>query len=216
MPGDGVPRAFFRSTSPVKLDSIAPMRRRIVIIIACACAGWGCLWSWTAGAESRWFAAVGEPHERYAVRILEEGDYFDTLLDAIDSARHDIVLSYFLFKTNGYPSNRPDRIVASLGEAVKRCVPVAVVLERGRHSDSGVDRSNRATAERLRRVGVTIRYDGRRRTNHSKIAVIDGRYVFIGSHNLTNSALKYNHELSVLIDSPVLADDMLVYIDSLK
>jgi len=192
------------------------MHRRIVTIVACACTGWVCLWSWPTCAESRWFSGGDETRERHAVILLEEGDYFDTLLDAIGSARQDIVMSYFLFKTNGYPSNRPDRIVASLGTAVGRGVDVTVILERSVNGDSGVDRSNRSTAARLSRAGAKIRYDGRRRTNHSKVVVIDGRYVFVGSHNLTNSALKYNHELSVLIDSPLLAGEVLAYIGSLN
>jgi phosphatidylserine/phosphatidylglycerophosphate/cardiolipin synthase-like enzyme len=58
-------------------------------------------------------------------------------------------------------------------------------------------------------------FDSPGTTTHTKVAVIDGRYIFLGSHNLTNSALKYNHELSVFIDSPELAGKTLRYIDSL-
>jgi len=45
--------------------------------------------------------------------------------------------------------------------------------------------------------------------------VIDRRYIYIGSHNLTQSALKYNKELSVLIDSPELAGEMTAYLNGL-
>jgi len=50
---------------------------------------------------------------------------------------------------------------------------------------------------------------------HTKLAVIDGRYTFIGSHNLTQSALKHNNELSVLVDSPAVAESTLNYIKGL-
>ena len=45
--------------------------------------------------------------------------------------------------------------------------------------------------------------------------VIDGRYVYIGSHNFTQSALKYNHELSVMIDSPELSAEVTSYLNNL-
>ena len=46
-----------------------------------------------------------------------------------------------------------------------------------------------------------------------KTAVIDSRYVYIGSHNLTQSALQRNNELSVLIDSPEIAAEVKAYLD---
>ena len=57
--------------------------------------------------------------------------------------------------------------------------------------------------------------DGPDRTTHAKMVIIDRRYLFIGSHNLTQSALKYNHEVSVRIDSPLLAEEALRYMKSL-
>jgi phosphatidylserine/phosphatidylglycerophosphate/cardiolipin synthase-like enzyme len=50
---------------------------------------------------------------------------------------------------------------------------------------------------------------------HTKLVVIDRRYLLIGSHNLTQSALKFNHEASVRIDSAPLAEEALVYMNSL-
>ncbi len=150
------------------------------------------------------------------VRLLEDGDYFPALMKAIDGAEREIVMSFFLFKTNGYRANYPDRLAAALARAAGRGVRVRIILERGRGAkDSLVDTSNRETAERLSREGIDVRFDSPRVTTHTKVAVIDGRHLFLGSHNLTNSALKYNHELSVYIDSPLLAGKILRYIDSL-
>jgi phosphatidylserine/phosphatidylglycerophosphate/cardiolipin synthase-like enzyme len=42
-------------------------------------------------------------------------------------------------------------------------------------------------------------------TTHSKVFVIDDRYCFVGSHNLTHAALAMNQELSLYVDSPALA-----------
>lgn len=83
---------------------------------------------------------------------------------------------------------------------------MGLVLEQHKKPDSGVSRDNRNVSERLKKAGVQIHFDSPKRTTHAKLAVIDGRYMFIGSNNLTQSELKHNNELSVLIDSPAVAD----------
>jgi len=150
------------------------------------------------------------------IRLLEDGEYFPAFMQAIDGAKSEIVLSFFLFKTNGYSTSYPDRLAAALVRAAERGVRVRIILERGNGAKrSEVDTSNRETAARLKKRGIDVRFDSPEITTHTKVAVIDGRYIFLGSHNLTSSALKYNHELSVVIDSPPLAGETLDYIDSL-
>ena len=151
------------------------------------------------------------------VRLLEDRDYFPVLMRALDGAKDEIVMSFFLFKTNGYRTSYTDRLLAGLVRAARRGVRVRITLERGKATKaSPIDTSNRDTAARLRKEGVDVGFDSPRVTTHTKVAVIDGRYVLLGSHNLTNSALKYNHELSVFIDSPSLAEETLRYIESLR
>jgi phosphatidylserine/phosphatidylglycerophosphate/cardiolipin synthase-like enzyme len=91
-----------------------------------------------------------------------------------------------------------------------------VVLER----DSGTknDRlgeENRHTAAYLSREGVKVFFDSPSIVTHAKVAVIDGRYVYLGSHNLTQSALRHNNELSVRIDSPEMAAEVTSYLERL-
>ncbi|OPY06933.1 MAG: putative cardiolipin synthase YbhO [Syntrophaceae bacterium PtaB.Bin095] len=150
-----------------------------------------------------------------AVTLLKNRDYFSALCEKIRDARRQIVLAFFLFRTNGRPNSYPEILLAELGRAARRGVPVTVVLEQDDRSGSTVNRDNRDVAERLKQAGVEIHFDAPKRTTHAKIAVIDRRYCFIGSHNLTASALRYNNELSVLIDSPALADSVLDYIRGL-
>ena len=151
------------------------------------------------------------------VRLLEDREYFPAFMKAIHGAKDEIVMSFFLFKTNGYRTSYTDRLLAGLVRASRRGVRVRIVLERGKATKaSPIDKSNRDTAARLRKEGVDVGFDSPRVTTHTKVAVIDGRYVLLGSHNLTNSALKYNHELSVFIDSPSLAEETLRYIESLR
>jgi phosphatidylserine/phosphatidylglycerophosphate/cardiolipin synthase-like enzyme len=148
------------------------------------------------------------------VQLLKDGDYFPALLGAIDGARGKIVLSAFFFKTNGFAENRPDAVLEHLREAARRGVSVEAIFERGQAGDS-VSKDNADTAKRLKQSGIRACFDAPDRTTHAKLVVIDGRILFIGSHNLTQSALKYNREVSVRIDSPALAEEALRYLRSL-
>jgi phosphatidylserine/phosphatidylglycerophosphate/cardiolipin synthase-like enzyme len=124
-------------------------------------------------------------------------------------------MAFFLFKTNGHPKSYPEVILQELGNAARRGVRVVLVLEQDAKPDSTINRDNRSSSEQLKKAGVEIYFDSPKRTTHTKLAVIDGRYTFVGSHNLTQSALKHNNELSVLIDSPAVAEKTLNYIKDL-
>ena len=160
---------------------------------------------------------TGKDHSTDAcsVMMLHDRDYFSSLIRAVDGAQREIVMSFFYFKTNGYKDNYPDIVLDHLIRASKRGVSVRILLERGKDASSKVDRHNRETAARLRGTGIIVAFDSPRITNHTKVIVIDGRSVLLGSHNLTASALKYNNELSVLIESPAVAREIIRYIDSL-
>ncbi len=148
-------------------------------------------------------------------RLLADGEYFKAIKEALEGAQNEIVMSYFLFKTNGYKGSYPDMILGRLIAAAKRGVRVTVILERDSNRNSMTNKNNRETAARLRRGGIEVLFDSPKTKTHTKVAVIDRRYVFLGSHNLTSSALKYNHELSFVIDSPQMAKETLDYINEL-
>jgi phosphatidylserine/phosphatidylglycerophosphate/cardiolipin synthase-like enzyme len=148
-------------------------------------------------------------------QLLRNEEFPETLLERIDRAKSSIVMAYFLFKTTEKRGNLPTRVVESLLAARQRGVAVTVLLEQSDEERDSLNRDNRQTARRLRRGGVTVLFDDPRRTTHVKGTVIDERYVFIGSHNLTHSALSRNNELSVLIDSPELARESLAYLKGL-
>jgi len=148
-------------------------------------------------------------------RLLTDGEYFEVMKEALEGAKEEIVMSFFLFKTNGYRGSYPDMILSRLISAAKRGVRVKIILERDANRSSMINRSNRETAERLRRGGIEVFFDSPKTTTHTKVAVIDRRYVFLGSHNLTSSALKYNNELSFVIDSPQMAREALDYVNEL-
>ena len=149
------------------------------------------------------------------VTLLRNQEYGETLLRGIRDARESVLFSFYLFKTSDTRGNMPRKIADELIAARRRGVEVTVYLEKNRRKKDLLDNDNRRTAALLHRGGVTVRFDSPTITTHTKAVVIDRRFVYLGSHNLTQGALLRNNELSVLVDSPELAATVKSYLDRL-
>lgn len=148
------------------------------------------------------------------IQLLADGRYYPTLVDFIRKAEHSIDMAMFLFKTTTSPGNKPAMLIKELIAARKRGVHVRVVLEHSGRDDS-LNKENGRVAEKLRKGNIRVFFDTPSTTTHTKVVVIDRRYTFIGSHNLSHSALAYNHEVSLLVDSSALAAELVAYMDTL-
>lgn len=149
------------------------------------------------------------------VTLLPDHKYVEALLSGIRGARSEISGCFFLFKVADRGNNLPMTIVRELVAAKKRGVAVAIGLEQDAGGTRTVYEQNRRAANLLADAGIKVSFDTPKTTTHVKAMVIDRRYVYVGSHNLTHSALRYNNELSVMIDSPELAEETLTYMDNL-
>jgi len=147
--------------------------------------------------------------------LLVDSAFEPALAGAIDGAREEVVVGMYLFKADGPPTNRARALVRRLGAAAHRGVRVRVVLETANGRGRDVAVINHNTAKLLRDAGVTTLFDAPRRRSHGKFAVIDGHLCFVGSHNWTQSALRYNHEVSVEIDDAALGRELVAYADRL-
>lgn len=147
--------------------------------------------------------------------LLRNREYAEALLQGIRNARKSIILSFYLFKVTDSRGNLPQKIAEELINARKRGVDTTVILERGSDNKDPLNAENRQTAALLHRGGVKVFFDSPTVTTHNKVAVIDSRHVYLGSHNLTQSALQHNNELSVVIDSPEMAAEVKAYLDQL-
>jgi len=154
------------------------------------------------------------PSQRENVSLLIDKEYFDKLVHFIRKAKKRIDISMFLFKTTKSPKNKPALLIKELGKARKRGVQVRVILELSDYNDS-INKHNQTTAKKLRQGNITVFFDSKKMTTHSKIVVIDSRYSFIGSHNFTHAALAYNNELSLLVDDTRIAESLIHYIDKI-
>ncbi len=157
-----------------------------------------------AWASPKKTASSGET-DACPATLLENKDFFPALLEAIDEAHSEIFISIFSFKAGVHSNSYPDQILAHLGRAVKRGVQVKVILEVTSDRANDLTVQNMKTKTLLEEKGVTVYLDSPQKTTHTKLVLVDGRKVFLGSHNFTSSALKYNNEISVLIEQPQLA-----------
>ncbi len=146
-----------------------------------------------------------------SVVLLKNQEYLPALTAAIDEAKSEIIMSFFLFKAGVHKNSFPYRVLSHLRQAAQRGVRVIVILENSGGNDRNLDDENRRTKQLLEEKGVQVYFDSPRKTTHTKLVVIDQRLVLLGSHNLTQSALKYNNEISLLIDRPDLAKEARTY-----
>jgi phosphatidylserine/phosphatidylglycerophosphate/cardiolipin synthase-like enzyme len=137
--------------------------------------------------------------------LLTNEDYLPALIKGIDAAQSEIFISIFSFKAGVHKNSYPDRIVGHLAKAVKRGVDVKVILEATGRLNDELNTQNRQTGKLLEEKGVKVYFDSPRTTTHTKMIVIDEKVLILGSHNLTQSALKYNNEISIMLSSPDLA-----------
>ncbi len=150
-----------------------------------------------------------------AFKLLPNEIFFKQLTHNINQAENEIIFAYFLCKPGKSNKNRPTAILNALIKARKRGVNVEVLLDRSGYFEH-VDIANNRAAAILKQAGIKVLFDSPKKTTHVKMAVIDQRFCFIGSHNLTQSALTYNNELSLLIDSPKLARELLDYWQNIR
>lgn len=152
-------------------------------------------------------ACAQEPH----VTLLANEAYFEALISQLARAKQEVVVSMFLFAPGDHENNRANQVREALIEAAKRGVRVQLFLDISRDEEFSTE-ANRGVAQDLRRHGIIVHFDSPGRTTHTKLVVIDQRYLLLGSHNFTHSALRHNNEVSVLIESPRLARQALAFL----
>ena len=117
------------------------------------------------------------------VLLLPNREYYPHLKSLFQKAETSIVGTVYLVKANNFPDNEPSDLLRELIAASKRNVQVEIVLENS--EDKVSLESNQYAARMLEKGGVKVRFDSARVATHAKTFVIDGRYCFLGSHNLT-------------------------------
>jgi len=104
------------------------------------------------------------------------------------------------------PKNPVDSLLNALCRDVSRGVRVRVLLDETSY------REYRNAVTYLQHCNVEVRIwheCGSLWRLHAKVVIVDGKYVVIGSHNWTYSALAHNIEVSVSIRSSSIASKLI-------
>lgn len=151
-----------------------------------------------AAASLQLRCPVGQPQAlvgEAGIRVLNDRSYYPVLISVLSSANKSIHISMFSYKND---HEVIERITEILIAKSRQGLDVKVVLE------NSID-YNELAYRRLRDAGVPVRFDSRALTTHTKLVIVDGKIVFVGSHNFSYSAMERNHEASVMITDPKVA-----------
>ena len=144
------------------------------------------------------------------VKLLTDGEYYRNVIDTINSAEKSIYVMMFSMKYDPDDSfDWANDLIRALVAAKNRGVDVHVLL------DDSIE-GNEEAYSYLRSHGVDVSFDSPETTLHAKVIVIDRRLVFLGSHNWSESALYWNHEISLMVASEELAERLIEYFESVR
>ena len=130
-----------------------------------------------------------------AVVPVVNREYLPAVLDLINGATNSLEF----IQLECHDDRAMQAVEAALAAAVRRGVRVRGIL------DDGVD-FNAAAVERLRALGAEAKLDAPVKMTHSKLVIVDGRVVLLGSTNWTGNSMGNNNETNVRLDDPVLAE----------
>ncbi len=138
---------------------------------------------------------TSSPSPSRTLDFVKDSEAYMALLNEINGASESIYVVMFIIK---YDPDDPDDPVNDLLHALVRAkgrgLNVRVLV------DDETLESYPETIAFLKGNGIDVRLDesGEVRT-HAKMVVVDGRTLYVGSHNWTESALRYNHEAGLVV-----------------
>lgn len=147
----------------------------------------------------------------YEVYVLTDGGYYQSIINDLQNANETIqVAMYSMIYDPDDSFDWANDLIRELVYADERGVNVSVIIEYRTYwdyMDNNLEAYNYLLAH-----NVNVQLDNETSTDHLKLVIIDGKLVYIGSHNWSESALYYNHETSVKIVSEDIAETFKEYL----
>lgn len=133
------------------------------------------------------------------IQVVNDREYYEAIDPVLKSAKESIHI--IMFNVNyyvKYPNSTMNFIITDLIEASNRGVDVKIVTDEFQ--------TPAPTVEYLASKGIDIKFDRTDITTHSKLIIVDGKVVVVGSTNWSFYALENNHESNVIIESIEVAE----------
>ena len=154
---------------------------------------------------------------------LVDEEYYQAVHKVLANAKKSIMCVMFMAKLDPkHTDGNEYQLVLDLINAHRRGVRVLVIFDRnvkfwekGIENDK-IESKSEYAYELLLSSGVPVYYDNEKKVTHNKLLVIDKYITIIGSTNWTYSALKKNHEASVMIKSRSVAQAFEEKIDKIE
>ncbi len=162
----------------------------------------------------RWEILGGKPHPSPVERSPILGDtsvgvlrqrpglheISTSMAKLMDAAEDEIYVAY--------PYVSHPVLLKHLKAASERGVRVVFVFP-GEYNDVDISRKLfRQLTPGLLEAGIEV-YENNERMNHTKIMVVDGQYVNLGSHNFNYRSVKHDQELNLLIKDSAFANEVI-------
>jgi len=152
--------------------------------------------------------------------ILLNKEYSVKVFKYLKKAKKNVIISAYMWCCNPEKYySIPCKMLNIVINLVKKGVDVTIIFDRDVKSDS---ECNIITSKILKHTlfkkkyhNLHIYFDSPVVRSHEKLILVDGKYSFIGSHNITQSAFKYNNEVSVFIKSESVYKKLKKYLDKI-
>lgn len=168
-----------------------------------------------AAAALRTDALNDRPQRPAVTGLVRNSGYLPLALGLIERARTQVLVQMF-FLTSPGTTSPGDKLIDALTAAVARGVDVRLILDTDLEDDyHGASRVNAESLARLDATGLSYRLDELGTTSHSKVVLVDGDQVLIGSHNWTTPAMYLLDETSLYLESAALAAEQHVRFEQL-
>ncbi|MDB5897899.1 MAG: phospholipase D-like protein [Ramlibacter sp.] len=153
---------------------------------------------------------LGTAIEGNSVDVLENGAFFDQLVERISAAQYSVHFETFLWK----PGALGQRVADAFMERARAGVTVRILLDA-----QGSKTIEKDLVNRLREAGCHIKFFHKRSVytlgvmndrDHRKLCIVDGREAFVGGHCITDDWLgnaedhKHNSDVSVWLHGPIV------------
>jgi cardiolipin synthase A/B len=153
---------------------------------------------------------LGTPLGGNSVQLLENGAFFDLLLERIAAARRTVHFETFLWKDGELGR----RFARAFCERAQAGCKVRIMLD-----DTGARKIGKDVVQQLRDAGCQVRFFHKRslrnlgvlnNRDHRKLCILDGREAFAGGHCITDDWLgdgedgEHFTDLSVWLRGPVV------------